>query len=103
VLHGCSFTLVFVTTQIYLDQRVDAAWRARAQALMSLMNGLGNLAGYVGVGLWFNHCVQPGFTRWSLFWGGLAMTVALVMAYFILAYRGQGSGFTRAQVDEKVK
>jgi len=25
VLHGCSFALVFITAQIYLDQRVDAA------------------------------------------------------------------------------
>ncbi len=51
LLHGCSYTLVFTTAQIYLDQRVDATWRARAQALLSLMNsGVGNLLGYLGVG-----------------------------------------------------
>jgi len=43
-LHGASFTLVFVIAQIYLEQRIDPAWRARAQALLSLMNGgIGNL------------------------------------------------------------
>ena len=56
-LHGASFTLVFITAQIYLDQRVDAAWRARAQALMTLMNsGVGNLIGYLGTGWWFAAC-----------------------------------------------
>ena len=96
VLHGCSFTLVFVTAQIYLDQRVDAAWRARAQALMTLMSGVGNLTGYLGVGWWFNGCTSAMGTQWPTFWNGLALAVALVLAYFILAYRGQGSGFTRA-------
>ena len=36
LLHGCSYTLVTITAQIYLDQRVDATWRARAQALLTL-------------------------------------------------------------------
>ena len=59
LLHGCSFTLVFITAQIYLDQRVDAAWRARAQALLSLMNsGVGNLLGYLGTGWWFSACTR---------------------------------------------
>lgn len=101
VLHGCSFTLVFITAQIYLDQRVDAAWRARAQALMTLMSGVGNLTGYLGVGWWLASCTQPTGTRWPMFWSGLALVVMLVTIYFILAYRGQGSGFTRAQNQSK--
>ena len=45
-LHGVSFTFVVITAQIYLNERVDAAWRARAQALMSLMSsGVGSLIG----------------------------------------------------------
>src|SRR5256884_5260900 len=36
-LHGCSFTLMFITAQIYVDERMDRAWRARAQALLTLM------------------------------------------------------------------
>lgn len=100
VLHGCSFTLVFVTAQIYLDQRVDTAWRARAQALMSLMSGVGNLAGYLGVGWWFASCARPTGTHWPLFWGGLAAVVTAVMAYFLAAYHGIGRGLKRAGDNE---
>ena len=97
LLHGCSYTLVLITAQIYLDQRVDATWRARGQALLSLMNsGVGNLLGYLGTGWWFSECTQSSGTQWSLFWGGLAAAVALVMAYFLTAYHGIGSGFMRA-------
>ncbi len=95
VLHGCSFTLVFITAQIYLDQRVDAAWRARAQSLMTLMNsGVGNLIGYLGTGWWFNACARPAGTQWSLFWGGLATVVVAELVYFLMAYRGKGAGST---------
>jgi MFS family permease len=90
-LHGCSFALVLITAQIYLDQRVDAAWRARAQALLSLMNsGVGNLIGYLGTGWWFAACARPGGTRWPLFWSALAAAVAVVLVYFLAAYRGRG-------------
>lgn len=89
-MHGVSFTLVFITAQIYLEQRVDAAWRTRAQALMALMlSGVGNLIGYLGTGWWFNACSNSGRTQWSWFWGGLAAVVALVLAYFLAAYRGR--------------
>jgi MFS family permease len=90
LLHGFSFTLVIITTQIYLEQRVDPAWRARAQALLSLMNsGVGNLAGYLGTGWWFKSCTNSDGTRWPLFWAGLAMAVAVVMGRFLLSYRGR--------------
>lgn len=96
-LHGCAFTLVFITAQIYLDERVEAAWRARAQALMSLMSGgVGNLIGYLGTGWWFAACAGTTGTRWPLFWSGLAVATAAVLAYFLTAYHGQGSGLRRA-------
>jgi len=100
LLHGCSYTLVTITAQIYLDQRVDATWRARAQALLALMNsGVGNLFGYLGTGAWFSACTHLSGTNWSLFWGGLAAAVGLVMAYFLAAYHGIGSGFMRSKED----
>jgi MFS family permease len=100
LLHGFSYTLVFTTAQIYLDQRVDATWRARAQALLSLMNsGVGNLLGYLGVGIWFSSCTPPSGTQWSLFWGGLAAAAGMVLAYFLTTYHGVGSGFMRAPED----
>lgn len=91
-LHGFAFTLFFVTAPIYLDGRVDSAWRARAQALMSLMTtGVGNLAGYIGSGWWFKFCERPTGMKWPLFWGGLAAAVALVLIYFLTAYHGKNA------------
>ena len=87
-LHGASFVLVFITAQIYLDQNIDPAWRSRAQALLTLLNnGVGNLIGYLGSGWWFNACAKTGGTHWPVFWGGLAVTVAAVLVYFLAAYR----------------
>ncbi len=95
-LHGFSYTLYFITAQIYLDQRIDPAWRARAQALMSLMtSGIGSLLGYLGVGLWFSACSSPVGTHWSLFWGGLSASVAVILAWFLAVYHGQGVGLRR--------
>ena len=89
-LHGASFALVFIIAQIYLEQRVEAAWRARAQALLTLMSvGLGNLLGYLGTGWWFAVCTRPAGTQWSWYWGGLAAAVAAVLVYFLAAYQGR--------------
>lgn len=96
-MHGLSFTLFFITAQIYLNERVDQAWRARAQALMSLMiSGVGNLLGYLGSGFWLRACQQPQGMRWTLYWGGISMAVLLVFIYFTIAYHGQSSGLRRA-------
>jgi MFS family permease len=92
-LHGLSFTLIFITAQIYLDERVDQAWRARGQALLSLMSsGAGNLLGYLGTGGWFLLCASTSGTRWSVFWLGLSTASAAVLVYFLIAYRGIGTG-----------
>lgn len=92
-LHGCTYTLFFTTAQIYVNERIEAGWRARAQALLTLMNGgVGYLIGYLGCGWWFRACTQQGVTRWSLFWGALAGVIALVLVYFLAAYRGIGTG-----------
>ena len=91
-LHGASFVLVFITAQIYLAQRIDPAWRTRAQALLTLMNGgFGSLIGYLGTGWWFTACAQASGESWPWFWGGLAVAVVVVLVYF-LTYRGRGAG-----------
>ncbi len=99
LLHGCSFTLVIITAQIYIDQRVDTSWRARAQALMSLMNsGVGNLVGYLGCGWWFGANARGAATNWPVFWSGLAGVVAIVLIYFLVAYHGRGASPRRQKV-----
>ncbi|PHX72035.1 MAG: hypothetical protein CK548_05280 [Opitutia bacterium] len=91
VLHGASFTLVIITAQIYLDQRVDPAWRARGQALMALMNsGVGSVIGYLGTGAWFAACTTSEHTHWTLFWGGLSVASAVVVVFFLAMYQGRG-------------
>jgi MFS family permease len=88
-LHGASFALVYITAQIYVDQRVDAGWRTRAQALLSLMyNGFGSLIGYLACGWWFGACASPAGPQWSIFWPGLGCGMAVVLVYFLLAYQG---------------
>lgn len=100
-LHGAAYTLFFITAQIYLNERIETAWRARAQALMSLMTGgVGSLIGYIGTGLWFQACAEPGGPRWSLFWGVLAGSVGVVLIFFLAAYHGQGVGFRRGPVSK---
>jgi MFS family permease len=89
-LHGASFVLVFITAQIFLDQNVEAAWRSRAQALFTFMNGgIGNLIGYLGSGWWFNACASAHGTRWPQFWWGLTAIVFGVLIYFLFAYHPQ--------------
>jgi nucleoside transporter len=90
-LHGLNYTFFFTTAQIYVNERVEPEWRARAQALLTLINsGVGNLLGYLGCGWWFQQCGGPAATRWPLFWGVLAAAVAAVTAYFLVAYHGRG-------------
>jgi nucleoside transporter len=91
-LHGAAFTLVLITSQIYLEQRIDPAWRARAQSLHALMSGgVGNLLGYLGNGAWFAACTTGQKTNWTLFWIGIATAVTGVLIYFLTAYHGRGT------------
>jgi hypothetical protein len=92
-LHGFAFTLYFITTQIYLEERIDPKWRVRAQALLSLlMSGVGNLFGYLGGGWWFQACSSPDApTNWQLFWIGETALTAAVCLFFALAYKGRGT------------
>jgi MFS family permease len=99
MVHGVNYALVFATAAIYVNERVDPAWRARAQALLSLLNGgVGNLIGALGTGWWFAACTTHagsekslGTTNWPVFWGGLSAASAAVLIYFLVAYRGRAA------------
>lgn len=96
-LHGVSFTLVLITAQVYIDQRVEAGWRARAQSLLTLLNsGVGNLSGYLLTAWWFERCAGLGPCRWRCFWLGLAGAMAVTLTLFVLVYRGVGRGLRAA-------
>ena len=98
ILHGATYTLFFITAQIYVNERMEPAWRTRAQALLTfLISGVGNLIGYLGCGSWFQACQQPSGTQWPLFWGGLSTAAAAVMIYFLSAYHGLGTGLAPAR------
>jgi hypothetical protein len=59
---------------------------------MSLLNGgIGNMIGYLGSGAWFVACSAGGTTRWPMFWSGLSATMAAVLIFFLLMYRGRGA------------
>lgn len=89
-LHGFAFTLYFITTQIYLEERIDPKWRVRAQALLALlMGGVGNMLGYLGGGWWHGVCQTSGGTNWPLFWCGETALTAAVCFFFALMYRGR--------------
>lgn len=91
-LHGFAFTLYYITAQIYVEQRVDPALRARAQALLVLMlSGFGNLIGYIGNGWWRAACTEAGVTHWPRFWFGVSGAAALVFVWVAFAYRGRGA------------
>ena len=89
-LHGASYVLVLINAQIYLEKNVEPAWRARAQALFTVMtSGVGFLLGYLGSGWWFTLCTRGGPTRWPQYWFGLAACVGVAMIYFLSRYRPQ--------------
>ncbi len=92
-LHGFAFTLFFITAQLYLEQRIDPAFRARAQALLQFMlSGFGTLIGYLGTELWFQKTTTANVTNWPLFWNGLAGVIAVIFVIFALLYRGRKTG-----------
>jgi nucleoside transporter len=89
-MHGISFTLFYMTAQIYLEQRVPAEMRARAQALLSLlMSGVGNFIGSQGCGWWLRHNMHDGHTDWHTYWLGLSGVIGLIFVWFAISYRGR--------------
>jgi MFS family permease len=93
ILHGLAYTLYFITTQIYLEDRIDPKWRVRAQALLTLLTaGVGNLSGYLGSGWWFAEVQHDGHADWPLFWWVLAGVTGAVFVLFATTYHGRKFG-----------
>jgi MFS family permease len=99
-LQGATYALVYITAQIYVEQRVDPGWRARAQALLNLMyNGFGSLIGYLACGWWYAVCTHPAGTQWPVFWSGLAAGMVVTLVYFLAAYQGRKVGSVAKSAD----
>lgn len=97
-LHGFVFAFSFILGQVYLNERIDPAWRSRAQALFSFMTaGIGSLCGYLSTGWWLRQAEIAGQVNWPRYWGGLSVVVLAVLAYFLVAYRGQQQTRATAQ------
>ena len=87
-MHGFAYMLYFVAAQLYLERRIAARFRSRAQAFLNLMmSGVGNLVGSLFCGWLREWCAAPGGTRWTLYWSILAGCTAAVMGYFLLRFR----------------
>jgi MFS family permease len=90
LMHGLAYTLYFITTQVYLEDRIEPKWRVRAQALLTLLTGgVGNLFGYLGGGWWYHACKSGDETDWPMFWWGETGATGAVCLFFALAYRGR--------------
>ena len=57
----------------------------------SMLGGVGNTLGYLATGWWFIASTGEKATHWPLFWGGLAISVAVVLIFFAFTYKGRGS------------
>jgi MFS family permease len=89
-LHGCCYTLFFVTSQIYLERKIPLRYRSRAQALLTVMIlGVGNLFGYLGSGWLRTWCSDTTGTHWTQYWTILAISTLAVLVYFALRFRGE--------------
>jgi len=88
--HGVCYTFYFITSQVFLDRRVDPSMKGQAQGLLSMVaNGIGPLLGALLCG-WLRHTVvKPDGSGWDLFWGILGGIIALCFVIFALCYHGR--------------
>lgn len=89
--HGVCYTFYFITSQVFLDRRVDPDVKGQAQGLLSMVSsGIGPLLGALLCG-WLRHTVvKPDGTGWDVFWAILGAIIALCFVVFALCYRGNG-------------
>ena len=90
-LHGVCYTLYFVTSQIFLDRRVDPGLRSQAQGLLMLVAaGIGPLVGSWFCGVLRANVVQESGEGWVTFWAILSGMIAVCTLIFAIFYRGVG-------------
>jgi len=92
-LHGACYALVYITAQIYVEQRVDPGWRARAQALLNLMyNGFWQPDRLSGGRLVVCHCNASHRYTMAGFLVRIGGGDGGCPDLFLAAYQGRGAG-----------
>ncbi len=91
-LHGICFDFFFVTGQIYVDKKSTPAIRGQAQGFLVLATyGVGMLIGAQIAGPVFNAYLDGAdaltLARWQDFWHLPAIFAAVVLVFFLLAFR----------------
>jgi MFS family permease len=90
-LHGTCYTFYFITAQVFLDRRVEPGLKGQAQGLLAMVSGgLGPLIGAVLCGWMRTRCVGADGRGWDVFWGLLAVMIAVCFAIFAVSYQGRG-------------
>lgn len=89
IIHGICYDFLFVSGQIYVDHKFDAAARSRAQAFFALITqGIGVAAGSNIAGLVYQaHTVSPIDHDWRMIWLVPAVIALGTMLIFAFAFR----------------
>jgi len=92
VLHGICYDFFFVTGQIYIDQKANAALRAAAQGLITLITyGFGMLVGSWLSGIVVDHYALVNSVGaltydWRSIWLVSAAASAIALIFFLLTF-----------------
>ncbi|MEO0448435.1 MAG: MFS transporter, partial [Verrucomicrobiota bacterium] len=90
-MHGICWTFFFEAGRVFLDERVDPAFRAQTQALLTLLTmGLGSIVGTASMGMLQDRWVANGTSEeWAFFWRILTGLCLLATLLFAFGYRGR--------------
>jgi nucleoside transporter len=89
VLHGVCYDFFFVAGQIYVDEKVGPAMRARAQSFLSLVTlGLGTVIGTnLANAVYVANTVSADVHEWRTIWLIPAALAAVVAVLFAFSFR----------------
>jgi predicted MFS family arabinose efflux permease len=95
--NGFCVAFCLVASQVFINSRARGDIRASAQALLTLINSLGMLAGNVLVG-WFRHAVGGAFP--PTYAAGVAVTLTVFFVFFF-GFRAERSGAAAVRRTER--
>lgn len=86
-IHGVCYTLFFLTSQIFLDLRVDPAMRGQMQGLLGLLtNGVGALLGTILLHVLHAWTVAKN-GDWGMYWLVLTIFTVLCLVWFARSFQ----------------